>query len=459
MPENKFLNSAYYVNIINNPDIKEFLNDCEFFNELNDDQLKEISTYFMQINSKSNSLPENIISIDSDYHQSNINSNLPYTNIGYVKVACNLLKKTEYAKMCGNNFVDPFKMTQITKNSEEIIAVLPCSNMSYKHQKTTRDGFRLALEEFFEKTLTEKNDSNFSLKQTLFWLSSFRNDNNENKIILHKCPSCGHDTIEVLNIEERQKCPYCNNYIYSTDCLRIYEAVEEDTFSNVSSLGRLKVAIKHIYLAHMIRIIMYYNKDTYLTFFSNMAFLINGTLSISGQPAWIHRSMMKIINFINNELRKIGKNDILIIGMVNSSSNVAPFSQMISNSIIKNSIYCISDDFREKYIDINKDPSQTTFGFETYYGQDFIYKSNHNKMFVFNLPYPFYSKDNKEEFKILKSELEKYNNLNTTLDIINTFECEMDDNKIVPIILSEKYTVLNNEPGASVIDLLTRKLL
>lgn len=453
---NNYLDTSSYFRIIDNPDIKNFLADCNYLTEPSEEQIEEIKNAFEIFSNNQINLPENIIAIDSDLHESSVRKELPYTNIGYVKVASSLLQKSKYVEMSRNNFVDPFKIAKITKDKEEILAVLPCSNMSYKGQLRARDSFRLALEEFFEKVTSGNKDAKSSFKETLFWLASYRENGKKDLIILHKCPNCEHENIEVLNIKERQKCPFCNAYIYATDCLRIYEAVEEDGVTNRGALGRLKVSLKHIYLAHLLRTLKESNKDNFISIFSELAFVINGTLSIAGQPAWIHGSIMKIIKEFNDKMRENGKNDLVIIGIANEGSNINTFAEMISNHIDNEKMMCVSDEFRNKYIDYNRDPSSTTFGAETYYGQDFIYKSKKSKMFVFNLPYPFGTKNNKEFFKQQKSIIDNYNALSTAIGIINEFDCDMSNGKIVPIILSEKYTAISLKPGATMLDLLTK---
>lgn len=451
-----YLDSSTYFELIDNPDVRGFLSDCNYLMEPSGQQIDDIKSLFSPVEIDNIILPENIIAIDCDTHESSIRKELPYTNIGYVKIASSLLKKTNYTEMSGNHFVDPFKIAKITKDREELLLVLPCSNISYKGQNSARDSFRLALEEFFEKVSSNINDDLNSLKDTLFWLFSYRKKGTDDSIILHKCPTCGHEDIEVLNIKERQKCPYCGSFVYATDCLRIYETVEETGSSNIAALGRLKNALKHIYLAHIIRTLKLSNKETYVNIFENLAFLINGTLSINGQPAWIHGSLMKIINEINLDMRVKQKKDLMIMGIANDGSNVSVFANMMGKHIDNETVLSIDDDFRNKFIEFNRIPSSTTFGAETYYGQDFIYKSKKSKMFVFNLVYPFANKDNKEYFKHQKSNIENYNNLKTALGIINEFESDMFSGQIVPLMLAEKYTAISLEPGATVLDMLTK---
>lgn len=457
--KNNYLDATSHFSLIDNHDVQDFLKSCDFLIEPSDEQIEEIKSFFEQFNSGDNSLPENVITLDSDMYESSVRDNIPFTNVGYVKAVSSLLKRKRYMSMSGVGFVDPFEVAKMTKDKEEMIMVLPSSNMSYKKQESVRDGFRLALEEHFEKIFSDNQDTNTSLKATLFWLASYRKNGIKNKILLHECPNCKTENIEVLNIRERQKCTHCEKPIYATDCLRIFEAVDEASASNKSALGRLRVVIKHIYLAHLIRMIILKNKDTYLGLLSDLAFIVSGTLSIAGQPAWVHGSMMKVINEINAEMKKQGKRDLMIIGLVNEHLNIVSFAELISSNLEKSSLLCVSDEFRDKYIDFNREPSSTTFGAETYYGQDFVYKSKNSKMFVFDLPYTFPTKENKESFIREKSKKENYNNLSAAIQLIDEFECDLSEGNIVPLVLSEKYTAVSLEPGASVLDLLTRNSL
>lgn len=39
---------------------------------------------------------------------------------------------------------------------------------------------------------------------------------------------------------------------------------------------------------------------------------------------------------------------------------------------------------------------------------------------------------------------------------LDEFDCDLSEGKIVPVVLSEKYTAISLEPGATVLDLLTK---
>lgn len=130
--------------------------------------------------------------------------------------------------------------------------------------------------------------------------------------------------------------------------------------------------------------------------------------------------------------------------------------QLIKEHIPNNSIYCLEDDIRYKYIYINRKPSSSTFGAETYYGQDFLYKTPNGRVFVFNVPYPFSDKHDIKNFINNKSKIENYKNIGLYTRLINDFECNLYENAVIPIALAHKYTAISLEPGCRVLDLLSK---
>ena len=142
MSKNNYLDTSSYFRIIDNPDVNDFLSECDYLREPSDSEIEEILSEFISVDYNDVELPNNIISIDSDLYEASIRKELPYTNVGYVKVASSLLQKSQYSSVSNNHFVDPFKIAKITKEREEIMAVLPCSNVSYKKQLSAKDSFR-----------------------------------------------------------------------------------------------------------------------------------------------------------------------------------------------------------------------------------------------------------------------------------------------------------------------------
>ena len=448
-----------HIEIVNNPDVLEFLNNCSYMHEPTGEELQEVINSFVSAETFSeNLLPDNLITIDSSSNESNVRNDIPYTNVGYVKLVNTLLKNNELLTLQKSRFINPFDMAMLLNEKESISFVLPSSNIKYKTCETTKESFREAIDDYFENIREEQTDRSTSLKETLFWLASYRNKSEKDVIVLHKCPNdgCEKESIVVFNIEEPQFCPHCGKKIFATDILRLYEEIDESAPSNQSALSRFEKAIRHIYLAHMLRIIKEKNKNSYLKVFNEIAFIVNGPLAIMGTAAWIHSSMMKIINEINVELRVKGYNDIMIIGIIKEGQSIHSFAQMINRHLPNNVFICVNDEFRDKYINFNRQASSTTFGAETYYGQDFIWKTSQGNIVIFNIPYHVKDKTDKETFKIEKSNYENYNNLERVMSLLKELKSDTEGSSITPLVISRQYTAISMEPGAKVLELLSK---
>jgi hypothetical protein len=122
------------------------------------------------------------------------------------------------------------------------------------------------------------------------------------------------------------------------------------------------------------------------------------------------------------------------------------------------SLYTIEDEYRYRYITPSRTPSQTGFGDETYYGQDFIFKTSSGRCFVMGIPYPVASKA-VEDFHQIKTNSDLYSELPRALKVVEHFESSLHKNAVVPIALAHEHTAISLEPGGKVLDLLTKGAL
>ena len=142
------------------------------------------------------------------------------------------------------------------------------------------------------------------------------------------------------------------------------------------------------------------------------------------------------------------------------SGQVVDYINYVDRFLPKNKIYCIDDAFRYKYMLGNRDPAGKTFGFETYYGQDFIFKTGSGKTFNLLIPYPYPSKDiERTDFNQEKTKIENYENLPRALALINLLQSDLYKNAVVPIALAHRYTAISFEPGGRVLDIFAQHSL
>jgi hypothetical protein len=217
------------------------------------------------------------------------------------------------------------------------------------------------------------------------------------------------------------------------------------------------MVVEHLVSVHYIRHLV----ENSLSTLGSIAFFVDGPLAIFGNSAWLHASIMRYLAQINERLAKINKPNILMIGL-QKSGQIADYMSTIDRFLPENRIYVLDDDYRYRYIYAGRVPAKNGFGSETYYGQDFIYKTPSGRTFIFSLPYPFVTKEVLQggvSFTQAKTEIERYVELPRALTLINNFECDLYENAVIPIALAHRYTSISLVPGGRVLDLLTRDAL
>ena len=447
-----------HVDIVQNPDVKNFLDECNYMVPPTGNELAEITSNFISVPSWDKELPTKIIAIDGSSYEATVNPKIPFTRFGFVKIGHLLINRDSFKGLNSGKFVDPFAVARISEDNSSLLFSFPSSNMSYKGQKNVRDSFRLAVDEALYKQRFDESDSRTSIRTTLFHIAANRtgklHSDLSNRIFLHKCPSCEAEMIEVWDIPEVQKCPHCGERVYPSDCLRIWEEVN-DAASNQLALTRFTNAIMHVLIMHYIRHLKERFPNSYLGALSNMCFFIDGPLAVNGTAAWIKSSLQKCIYDVNKELQEAEMSPLMVIGL-QKTGKLYDYIRLIGDSIRPNSIYCVTDEFRNSYVDFNKTPSGTTYGNETYYGQDFLLKTTSGKLFVFNAPYPFPNKDNIMVFKKEKANIEHYSNIGAYARLIEDFESDLYESAVIPIALAQKYTAISLQPGGKVLDILAQ---
>lgn len=452
--QNEFADKTSHIDIIQNPDIAEFLSRCHKVDDSQEDGIKNVGDLFVKPQNNSFTKPQNIISIDGSYYEASVKEEFPSKKVGFIKVGVVLLKSDTLVSINEtSNFVDPFEVAKFKENNDAYSVVLPSTNIVYDDCEDVQESFRKALDDQFDKLRDNKEDSNTSLKTTLFKLASYLDGCDEAKIQLAKCPYCGlTENIYVKKAEISPRCPHCGKRIYATDILRVWEQVEGMT-SNQSSLSRTMNVVERLLAMHYIRTIVDSMKESFSNTLENICFFIDGPLAIFGEPAKFHSCIMKYLDDINQSMRKYGKSDVLMIG-IQKSGAINDFLMMIKDRISNGDVYCLTDEFRNKYINFDKKPAGKTFGLETYFGQDFLYKNKKGSTFVFNIPYPFREKGG--NFKDEKSNVKNYKNLKLYTDLLDEFDCDLYENSLVPTVLAHKYTAISLAPGSKVLDLLSK---
>lgn len=459
MPYDRELASkASHFDIVKNPEVAEFLDQCDYLKPISEEERATIAAKFAEVPPLDGvELPSNIIAVDGSRHESSIHDRLPHTRVGYVKVSSVLIKTTEFNALRVGRFVDPFRVAALRDQSSSLTLAVPSSNVRWDDHDCVREGFRARVDRFFydEATRFNSDDPATSLRTTLFHLAHRRRKlmatESVSYLKIAKCPTCGSGPLTLEDRPEDQYCEHCSAKVYPTDVLRLWEEVS-DFQANLGAITRLMLIIEHLLPIHYIRRLA----DGALSSLSRTAFCIDGPLAVFGVSAWLHAAIMGYLTEVNARLSKKGSDGLLMIGL-QKTGQMVDHVNLISRHIPENRLFAVDDAYRYKYVVSSRIPVDNGFGSETYYGQDFIYKTESGRTFVFALPYPFSAKSlPKGDFSEQKVELSRYKTLPCALALINHFQTDLYKNAVVPIALANRYTAISLVPGGRVLDLLTR---
>jgi hypothetical protein len=216
------------------------------------------------------------------------------------------------------------------------------------------------------------------------------------------------------------------------------------------------MVLEHLLPFHYLR---HFNDFGAPAVLAGTAFFFDGPLAVFGTSAWLHLAIMQYIHEINRRLSRMNLEPLLLIGL-QKSGQVVDHVNFIDRFLPNNRLYPIDDEYRYQYILPGRNMAANGFGYETYYGQDFIFKTASGRTFVFSLPYSFANKNPAGlNFIEEKVRLENYPQLERALKLVTHFESDLYRNAVVPIALAHRYTAISLAPGGRVLDLLTRQAL
>lgn len=440
---------------VRNPDVIAFLDDSDYMREPSDAEAQEMASTFLEAPECDNALlPGYVVASDASKSDTPINDKLPSTQVGYVKVSQVLIDMEKYSELIDpkSRFVDPFKVAELHRNASPITFVLPGSNIRYQGAKSVKDGFRRAVFNQLSKNQAGGGANPLVLSDMLINMNDgvVKVGNTNNRV--GQCPSCNVEHEFIFSLAEQKKlCPSCNEPVFVTDWLRLHEDIS-DFGNNSSAITRMMNAIEHLLMAAMIQQIFKADPRA----LGRMAFVMDGPLAIFGQPAKLHARIMNLLHTVNLRLAELGIEPLLILGL-QKTGEVMDHANLLKKFLPDGCLRILDDDYRYKYIKGNDAPADN-FGHETYYGQDFLFKTEKGRIFNFAVPYPFPNKiGNKTEFARQKADMSNYGSLvSRACQLIRHFELDLYESAIVPVALAHRHASISVVPGGKVLDILTK---
>lgn len=441
-----------HADFVRNPDVVTFLSDCSYMRPPSEEEALRLAQSFLPAPAGEALLPRHVLASDASKSDTPISERLPSTQVGFLKISHVLINMTKYAGLIDprNRFVDPFKVSEIHRDAHPLTFTMPGSNIRYKGASCVKDGFRTAL--FDQLSRVASDDGRRSIAQVLVDLEDGA------PLELGKCPSCADETrtYQFNDSTLVHKCGQCRAPIYVTDFLRLHEGIS-DFGDNSAAMTRMMNAMEHLMIAAFILEV----ERGDVVRLADLTFVLDGPLAVFGEPAKLSQRLQRLIHRINTELSRRGLRGMLVLGL-QKTGGLMDHAKLIEKHLSPGTFRVIDDDYRNDYI-TGGDLPAANFGNETYYGQDFLFKTEKGRIFNFAIPYPFADKRAPRagvSFSKAKVELVHYGGLiQQACDLIRHFEMDLYDSAIVPVALAHRHASISLVPGGKVLDLMVRSAL
>jgi hypothetical protein len=369
--------------------------------------------------------PSLVVGIDGSYFINTLPI-LRKTQTGHVKVSCVCVDAVKYAALQKRVFVDPDELAQ-AYSVESLVFSLPGPNMLYGGASSPRSSFRKAFWEVL-------------LGATLFgkpMLDTFAAITPE--VFISTCPSCYASYGERIPSTSEAPCPACGEVMYPTDSLRIHEAMlaQSDCGSAISQAMRF---FEHLAMAHHVRMLVADEMDIDRT-----AYVMDGPLAFFGAASKMSSRFQKFYF----ELEK----HPVIIG-VQKTGTLATHAAEIADVIEDDTVCIVDTTYRKLFLENDNDD----FGYETYYGQEFIGKVG-GQEYVFMLPFDFLKKEARDGYREVVG-IEHYEaDIKRTLATFKIYAHARYKSAVWPVSLAHEAASISPAPAEAIFKKKTAELI
>ena len=463
--------------ILQNPDVEAFLRDHGDVPRPDETTMVDVFASCPRASAFTGSLPPFIIAIDGSYYEAAADQREPSRRVGYLKVGMVALDMNAYGKLgAGSIYVDPLAVNRLLM-SDALSMALPGANMKRSEFTSAAEGYRFYVQHYFDGARTTIGESKDTLLDTLVTLLRYNGDVREHDgeacVRVDGCPNGDCPSNERDNsgtksspkayhvpvADRMTRCSECAGLVLIVDAIRIGEAFVESG-SNAETYGRTMLASEHLLVAHWIR----HYRENHLQLLSQLGFVMDGPLSVSGESAKLHAPMLMLIHDANAALAAEGMDSLLVMGLTKSGMTVEHFTNLNwppaaehGSASLRNFAFAVTDEYRYKYITPRPRTTNRPFGSETYYGQDILVRTARGHEFVITLPYPTRTKG--EVGFANRFEVAQYSSAGKAFELLRTLESDLYANALIPVILAHEYASISLVPGGKVLDLATARAM
>ena len=414
-----------HAQVINNPDVKALLARCEVPRPPEDGA--ELHVLAVPDHPPAHTI-KTVIAVDGGSTEASIRKEYPSAAVTFFNFGPLMLDLKDLRDLDLQEFIFPEDLQKL-KQIERFTLAMPTRNVTLQGEPGLVASFRRTLHEFVE--LPRPSDS--PLGDTLRWLM-FRGWTGGFKMAwtLPQCPNnCGARDIHLVpNTPAQTLCPTCGGPIYTIDALRLHERVEEEQGAGAVT-AYLLTTLEQLVIAHVIRTVL----DLKKSFLSELLFIKDGPLAFFGVVAPMRKPMQELCDHLDGSA---GKPLLRMVGVEKSGAFVE-HAVALEDKLPKGSLLPLRNDYVHKYIIPGGGTEE--YGFNTYYGRKFIFRSHRGDVYVGTAPI---RGDWNDDANVIGQLAEP-------LAVLSALRCSMYENALVPVAMANKLVSLSDYPSTRIL--------
>lgn len=396
--------------------------------------------------------PKLLVAIDGDYSTSKIETGFPGSEVGYISISTVLILLEKIRELEKQDFIDPKEFRKTEEPSSIDSLFLGC-NAVLEGESSAKTSMRKML--YDEMAGQQVFDGSETLLETYEALLRIKYESTGGR--KPKCPhdGCEEDLKEGSGIYFCDGPNGCGGKLFSTDALRLHELMNP-VGTNGEMFGQIKETFKKLQLIHLLRSLE--QKEPSYKLFRDIAFFIEGSLTVFSTSSWLAKTFRVELARINNAVKESCKQELLIMGIEKSGSFVNHFEDIDTqkNGEIDNfpeqSVFLPTNKYICENIVLNDNPDFVYLE-DTAFGRKFFYKTKFGYRIV-----PSIATFNNFQSNVVTAFPEQYPRLGDCLVLLDNLVSSQYKNSVMPLAAAHAEAAIPLNIGKQIFDKIAKSI-
>jgi hypothetical protein len=395
------------------------------------------------------SLPRFVVAIDGSWTQVPVENGFPGAEVGFVSAALVLLDLDRIRALSQERFPSPPEVHR-TATSESGEFVMPGCNVQRRDALDPKHSFRQQLfEELAGARLAEDGES---LLDTYHVLLDYKSEARDERCPYEDCLKSDR-TLDRGRGAHTCSCSL-KRPLYATDALRIHEAFNP-TGPSGEAYGEAMQVVERLLLVNFLRTL---ERKRWLDSLAQIALVIDGPLAVFGHPAWLKDAIVKELQRINAAVRRATGRDLLLLGIEKSGTFLDHFIRLDTSAsgspgqFPPGTALLLTDRYIKTHIVLSK--SERPYGYQTYFGRKFFYKTRSGARIVGMTPFLC-----EAHADLSTAHPDQYPRLGEAIALLDALVSSRHPDALVPLVEAHARATIARGLGTRVLEQLVRELV